>query len=72
MLLKKHIGLGVRNYFNNNQKMILTICVFFYFDYISHNHERASIYLLKVDKRSTRARCEIYSKLTIKTPERRQ
>ena len=29
------------------------------------------IYLLKVYKRNTRARCEIYSKLTIKTPERR-
>ena len=30
------------------------------------------IYLLKVNNRSTRARCEICSKLTIKTPERRQ
>ena len=31
----------------------------------------AGIYLLKVDNRNTRARCEICSKLTIKTPERR-
>ena len=31
----------------------------------------ASIYLLKVDKRKARKRCEICSKLTIKTPERR-
>ena len=29
------------------------------------------IQLLKVNKRNTRTRCEIYSKLTIKTPERR-
>ena len=27
--------------------------------------------LLKVNNRNTRTRCEIYSKLTIKTPERR-
>ena len=30
----------------------------------------AGIYLLKVNNRSTRTRCEICSKLTIKTPER--
>ena len=30
------------------------------------------IYLLKVNNRNTRTRCEICSKLTIKTPERRQ
>ena len=30
----------------------------------------AGIYLLKVNNRKTRARCEICSKLTIKTPER--
>ena len=32
----------------------------------------ASIYLLKVNNRNTRTRCETYSKLTIKIPERRQ
>ena len=32
----------------------------------------AFIYLLKVNKRNTRRRCEICSKLTIKIPERRQ
>ena len=32
----------------------------------------AVIYLLKVNKRNTKTRCEICSKLTIKTPERRQ
>ena len=30
----------------------------------------AGIYLLKVNNRNTRTRCEICSKLTIKTPER--
>ena len=30
----------------------------------------ANVYLLKVNNRSTRKRCEICSKLTIKTPER--
>ena len=29
-------------------------------------------YLLKVNNRNTRKRCEMCSKLTIKTPERRQ
>ena len=32
----------------------------------------AGIYLLKVSNRNTRTRCEICSKLKIKTPERRQ
>ena len=31
----------------------------------------AEIYLLEVNNRNTRIRCEICSKLTIKTPERR-
>ena len=35
------------------------------------NHVPAGIYLLKVNNRNTRTRCEICSKLTIKTPERR-
>ena len=33
---------------------------------------QAGIYLLKVHNKSTRIWCEICSKLTIKTPERRQ
>ena len=32
----------------------------------------AGIYLLKVNNRNTRTRCEICSKLTMKTPERLQ
>ena len=35
------------------------------------NHP-AGIYLFKVNNRNTRTRCEICSKLTINTPERRQ
>ena len=31
----------------------------------------AKIYLLKISNRKTRKRCEIFSKLTIKTPEQR-
>ena len=31
----------------------------------------AGIYLLKVNNKNTRTRCEICSKLTIKTPKRR-
>ena len=36
------------------------------------NYIPAGIYLLKVNNRNTRTRCEICSKLTIETPERRQ
>ena len=35
------------------------------------NDNPVGIYLLKVDIRNTRTRCEICSELTIKTPERR-
>ena len=35
-------------------------------------HLLAGIYMLKVNGKNTRARCEICSKLTIKTPERRR
>ena len=38
----------------------------------SSKYVPAGIYLLKVNNRNTRTRCEICSKLTIKTPERRQ
>ena len=34
----------------------------------SVNHLEDSSYLLKVNNRNTRTRCEIYSNLTIKTP----
>ena len=35
-----------------------------------NRHYPVNIYLLKVNNRNTRTRCEICSKLTIKTPER--
>ena len=46
------------------------------FDHFSTLHMKglvyqAGIYLLKVNNRNTRTKCEICSKLTIKTPERR-
>ena len=37
-----------------------------------YKKDPAGIYLLKVNIRNTRTSCEICSKLTIKTPERRQ
>ena len=38
---------------------------------ITPSYFPVGIYLFKVNNRNTRARCEICSKLTIKTPERR-
>ena len=53
----------------------IDICV----DRLNNNNENttkiqnpANIYLFKVNNSSTRKRCEIFSKLTIKTPERRR
>ena len=47
--------------------------IYFHFSVASFgaNTVPAGIYLLKVNNRNTRTRCEICSKLTIKTPERR-
>ena len=36
-----------------------------------YDNYTANIYLFKLNNRNTKIRCEIYSKLTIKTPERR-
>ena len=36
------------------------------------NVDPAGIHLLKVNNRNTRTKCEVCSKLKIKTPERRQ
>ena len=44
----------------------------FLFETLLPDYIPASIYMFKVNDRNTRARCEIRSKLTIKTPERRQ
>ena len=43
----------------------------FYMLYLIFVFIPAGIYLLKVNNRNTRTRCEICSKLTINTPERR-
>ena len=62
------------------QKTALTLNVFFttFLQTYSEAHSGpcqisnpVGIYLLKVNNRNTRTRCEICSKLTIKTPERR-
>ena len=39
---------------------------------ITNSINSVGIYLIKVNNRNTRARCQKCSKLTIKTPERRQ
>ena len=57
--------------------LLLTVKSLFIKELVSTSHgflitieTPAGIYLLKVSNRNTRARCEICSKLTIKTPER--
>ena len=40
--------------------------------YQNENHNPAYIYLLKVNNRNTKRKCEICSKLAVKTPEWRQ
>ena len=41
-------------------------------NYNLNAHYTAGIYLLKVNNKNNRTRCEIFSKLTIKTAERRR
>ena len=52
--------------------MLTTLNFNLRFNYYMQYFVPAGIYLFKVINRNTRARCEIYSKLTIKTPERRR
>ena len=57
----------------STSSLLSTPC-FCFFAFDNHNfcnHRPANIYLFKVNNRNTRKRCEICSKLTIKTPERR-
>ena len=54
--------------------LFLTVSVNFIFSmlhYISQRNNPASSYMFKVNNRNTGTRCEICSKLTIKTPKRR-
>ena len=46
--------------------------VFFFLFKVTLTLYPAGIYLLKINNRNTRTRCEICSKVTIKIPERRQ
>ena len=48
-------------------RVFVTWCIF-----LEHRSYPANIYLLKVNRRNTRKRCEICSKLAIKTPKRCQ
>ena len=58
----KVVCLGVA-YLSDLEILFKNICFF-------HGKYSASNYMVKVNNRNTRARCEIYSKLTMKTPER--
>ena len=59
------IGHGVAGASSTRNVLLILPCIFMIFTI------PAGIYLLKVNNRNTRTRCEICSKLTIKTPERR-
>ena len=55
--------------FGGNACIIWVVCLI---KYVWASKSPAGIYLLKVNIRNIRTRCEICSKLTIKTPEQRQ
>ena len=50
---------------------LLSVCLCLRNFFLTKPHNLPGIYLLKVNNRNTRTRCEICSKLTIKIPERR-
>ena len=54
---------------DKNKKSKVDVCGIKGFE---SNHYPVNIYLFKVNNRNTRKRREVCSKLTIKTPERRQ
>ena len=76
ILLQHLIYLGIQlsasyfTAFNDNERCRRKEEVFWLFKW--RRRYPVDIYLLKVNNRNTRTRCEICSKLTIKTPERRQ
>ena len=52
---------------------LFALCDLFYISVVSRfDIFKVGIYLLKVNNRNSRTRCEICSKLTIEIPERRQ
>ena len=58
-------------YFPNSLKTIKAFLFYSSIRFVFETVFPAGIYLLKVNNRNTRTRCEICSKLTINTPERR-
>ena len=65
-VLSKHTSFGAKIPIGNYMFLQLHVRV------TCPRNYSASIYLLKVNNRNTRTRCEICSKLNIKTPERRK
>ena len=69
---------GIQIYYHYSETDRLLMTFFFLFlcrfrsSSLRFNCFPAGIYLLRVDNRNNRIRCEICSKLTIKTSERRQ
>ena len=66
------------HFFGGTPTLMLLFVIFFHqpfppfqVTYFWNGHCPANIYLFKVNNKNTRKRCEICSKLTIKTPERR-
>ena len=53
----------------HQSKFVSVAYISFYFTFLIHSP--AGNYMFKVNNRNTRTRCEICSKLTIKTPQRR-
>ena len=64
----EHILEKIKTFLKRMVKQFLII-IFFLKYIISMSDIPAGIYLLKVNNRNTRTRCEICSKLTIKTPD---
>ena len=60
---------GIRKYTGKKIKILSSIC---YRDFFCENSYPVNIYLLRVNNRNIRARCEMCSKVTIKTSEQRQ
>ena len=67
MLLK----IVIQSVCRQEPKLIVPELVNIYFDSSDKNEHPANVYLFKVNNKNTRKMCEICSKLTIKTAERR-
>ena len=67
MLLK----IVIQSVCRQESKLIVPELVFIYSRSSDKNENPANVYLFKVNNKNTRKMCEICSKLTIKTTERR-